>query len=482
MTTNSNTLLIKPSDAKSWSSCIRRAWLDNKADFKPQPIEDAFQELLVTLGNKHEQDVLDNLARKLEVHTASSPEHTQNLIAKRVPLIYQAQLKDESKGFIGFPDFLILHESGEYQAADAKLSMRVKKKEIQIQLGFYRLLLDNPLPAIVFLGDGQPSLIGNEADAVTQRFIAGMRDLLGRDDEPQVHYSHSKCRACPYYNYCKPQFETKRALSLLYGVPSQAAQGLENSNIHTIEQLAATDPVNIPDLPHLKKLDKKKRAVLQAKAYLSGKVIQLSPVTLPQGHWVHFDIEDNPLADNGERHVYLWGFLNPGDSSDNAPDHFEFIWSDHESEDEQSWRLFLAKVADYHIRYPDLILAHYSNHERATIRSYATKYKMENDITVLYLLGEDSPLFDIQKPVLDNLILPLQGYGLKDICKHKDLVNFQWSDDDSGSQWSIVQFKRFLEETDAETKAQLKTDILGYNRDDVMATRALEIWLRGTAQ
>jgi len=103
---------------------------------------------------------------------------------------------------------------------------------------------------------------------------------------------------------------------------------------------------------------------------------------------------------------------------------------------------------------------------------------MEDNTTVTYLLGENSPLFDTQKPVLDSLVLPLQGYGLKDICKHKDLVNFQWQDDDSGSQWSVVQFNRFLEETDPQVKAKLKSDILGYNRDDVIATRRLEEWLR----
>jgi uncharacterized protein len=84
----------------------------------------------------------------------------------------------------------------------------------------------------------------------------------------------------------------------------------------------------------------------------------------------------------------------------------------------------------------------------------------------------------MQKPVLDNLVLPLQGYGLKDICKHKDLVNFQWQDKDSGSQWSVVQFNRFLAESSPQTKEKLKTDILGYNRDDVIATRRLEEWLR----
>ena len=84
----------------------------------------------------------------------------------------------------------------------------------------------------------------------------------------------------------------------------------------------------------------------------------------------------------------------------------------------------------------------------------------------------------MQKPVLESLVLPLQGYGLKDICKHPKLVNFQWEDYSSGAQLSIVQFNRFLQETDESSKQQLKQEILGYNRDDVIATRRLEEWLK----
>jgi uncharacterized protein len=58
------------------------------------------------------------------------------------------------------------------------------------------------------------------------------------------------------------------------------------------------------------------------------------------------------------------------------------------------------------------------------------------------------------------------------------LVNFQWEDDSSGSQWSIVQFNQFIQEIDKSTKQQLKKEILSYNRDDVIATRRLEEWLK----
>lgn len=474
MPTTPDLPLIKPSDSKSWVLCARRVWLDNKRDFDLQPLEDPFDQLVIELGLAHEQAILQRLSSKMEVQTATSPEDTSRLMSERVPVIYQAQLLNEADGIIGLPDFLILHESGEYQAADAKLSLSEAKKEIQVQLGIYRRLLGRDLSAIVFLGNGEQALIGDEANAATSQFVVEMRELLSNDDEPLVRYSHSKCRACPYYTYCKPTFESKEELSLLYGIQGRAAIGLENVGIDTITQLAATDPDKIPDIPYLNGDKKKQRAVLQARSYLSGEVFQLGPVNLPKGHWVHFDIEDNPLTGYGEKHVYLWGFLIP----DYEQDNFEYVWTDRDEDDEKGWLRFLAQIERYRQKYPDLILAHYSSHEQSTIRAYAKRYEMDDYPTVAYLLGDKSPLFDLQKPVLDSLVLPLQGYGLKDVCKHRDLVNFQWQDEESGSQWSVVQFNRFLTESDEKVRAKLKAEILRYNRDDVTATRRLEEWLR----
>ena len=147
-------------------------------------------------------------------------------------------------------------------------------------------------------------------------------------------------------------------------------------------------------------------------------------------------------------------------------------------EDKQGWDDFLSLVEKYKTEHNDLIIAHYSQHEVTTIKQYAERYDMFEHPTVAWLLGENSPLYDLQKPVLDNLVLPLQGYGLKDICKHKDLVNFQWEDEESGSQWSIVQFYYFQQEQDEGKRSLMKRAILSYNRDDVMATKHLEDWLR----
>jgi len=466
--------IVKPSDAVAWVECARRVWLDNKGQHDHGKAEDAFQQLVIERGMEHERHVLELLTEQYDVHEARSVEHTQQLMVLGAEVIYQAQLRNEDEGFIGFPDFLIRSESGEYQPADAKLSLSEDKKSTQVQLGFYRRLLGGELPAIVFLGDGSTAEIGNKANAITSKFIIDMRSLLADEREPSARYSHSKCRACAYYGHCKPQFEAREELSLLYGIQGRTAEGLEKAEIGSIAALANSDPETLPDVPYLKGLVKKQRAVLQAQSYLDGSVHKVAPIILPQGTWVHFDIEDNPISTSGGKHVYLWGFLVTPVGKDN----FEYIWTDKEDEDEKGWIAFLDKVEKYRSLYSDLVLAHFSPHERSTIRSYAKRYGMEENETVLYLLGDDSPLFDMQKPVLESLVLPLQGYGLKDICKHPKLVNFQWEDDSSGSQWSIVQFNQFLQETDESSKQKLKQEILGYNRDDVIATQRLEEWLR----
>lgn len=466
--------IIKPSDAVAWTECDRRVWLENKGSIIQDKSENAFDKLVQDKGMEHENKILKMLREKHQVCEATSFEDTKMLMADGVKVIYQAQLKNDIEGFVGYPDFLIRNKDGIYQPADAKLSLNPKKKSIQIQLGFYRKLLGVDLPAIVYLGDSSTAEIGDEANAITETFINEMRILLAKEKEPSVRYSHSKCSACPYLEHCKPGFQASEELSLIYGIQARSAKGFEKIGIKSITELANADYETLPDVPYLKGSLKKKRAVLQARSYLNNEIFNIAPINLPKGTWVHFDIEDNALTTTVDKHVYLWGFLAPI----NGENKFEYVWTDTEDDDEKGWIDFLDKIEEYRSLFSDLILAHFSQHERTTINAYAKRYSMEQNETVKYLLGDDSPLFDMQKPVLESLVLPLQSYGLKDICKHPELVNFQWEDAGSGGQWSIVQFNRYLEEKDIKVKEKLKKEILGYNRDDVIATLKLEEWLR----
>ena len=470
MTTTKN---IRASDATSWVHCQRRAWLDQNLPAGHETAKpNEFDELIMTLGMRHEWSIKRQLEKDYQVIEALSEEHTKALMETGVEIIYQPKLR--MGDVIGVPDFLIRQPSGEYIPADAKLARSEEKKEIQIQLGIYRKLLGSSIKALVYLGTGETTEIGDEADAEVELFLSGMRTTLASATPPAVRYSESRCRACGYNGACKPQFEAKGELTLLYGVDSRSAPGLENQGIDTIAKLAATDPADITDVAFMKGFEKKQRAVLQAQAYLNGTMHQLKPITLPGGTWIHFDIEANPLSASGNDHVYLWGFLKPPYKGPA----FDYVWTDSESQDREGWMNFLAKIEEFKAQYPDMVLAHFSGYEVQKIAAYAKRYDMETHPTVEWLLGDDTPLLDLLDVVKDCLVLPVASYGLKYICKHPKLVNFQWDDEDSGSQWSVVQFVNYLMTLVPSDRERIKRNILTYNFDDVIATRKLEEWLR----
>lgn len=467
--------MIRAGDVKSWISCKRRVWYDHYPPSELAPAEDAFEQLIRQAGEQHEQQVLEQMSERGDVVEATSQEHTQALMAADTPVIYQPVFVDNSHHLVGKPDFLVLTEQGRYQIVDAKLATSLNKRpDLKIQLGLYRLMLRTDLPALAYLGNGEVDEVGEESDAKCQTFLESMRGLLSQDDPPQAWFSYSKCSACPYYEQCIPQFEQQADLSLLYGVDARSIPGLKEQGVHTIDDLGRADPGDIEDVPYLKGGQKKQRAIWQAQSYRSGKWRLVEALDLPEGTWVHFDVESNPLSELGGE-VYLWGLLPPPYNTEA----FDYIWSDSgEDQDYQAWCRFLDKVQVYRDQYRDLVLAHFANFEVAQIKTYASRYAMDQDERVLWLLGDESPLLDMRDLVKRSLVLPLKSYGLKAICKSKKLVNFQWELEESGSQWSVVRYIDYLEAESDVDRRSIKQEILGYNRDDVKATRALEMWLR----
>jgi uncharacterized protein len=465
---------IRASDARSWTECLRKVWYNhNPPPLQQKPEDDSMLEFFKEKGFKHEDIVLKELKKKYKVEEATSAAHTQQLMKQGAEVIYQPQFVDHQKKIVGHPDFLIKQDDGSYQVADAKLA-NTTKKDVKIQLGVYRVLVGSDHPAIVYHGNGDTSEVGDEANKMTQEFLVSMRDILSKKSPPSAKHAFNKCSGCKYKEICIPEFKAKDDLSLLYGINKISAEALEKIGITTITQLADIDPDTLPDIPYMKKPEDKRRAVMTAKAYKKDEAIQVKKLKLPRGHWVHFDIESNPFVSENKDYVYLWGLLEP-DYKDSDYDH---VWADAEKDDRKTWFAFLNKVKKLRQQHPDLILAHYSQFEVKAIERYAERYKMKNNPTVRYLLGKKSPLFDLLDAVKETFIMPTNSYGLKEISKNPKLVNFQWSDEDSGSAWSVVQYHKFLEEKDPVKKQELKDKIIEYNRDDVRATHKLEMWMR----
>ena len=79
--------LIKPSDAVAWSKCARRVWLDNKGNFELIEPEDAFDQLVKTLGEEHEHAILRSLEEKYTVRRGESVVNTQQLMRDGIDVI-----------------------------------------------------------------------------------------------------------------------------------------------------------------------------------------------------------------------------------------------------------------------------------------------------------------------------------------------------------------------------------------------------------
>ena len=465
--------MIQASDARSWCHCPRRAWYDHRPP--PDLIVGAnpLDVLMAEAGRVHEDRIRNSLGGGVR---AESPSHTQALMAQGAPLIYQPAFEDQQLGLEGRPDFLIRSPRGDYQVADAKLAARLEDHpEISLQLALYRRLVGPRLPALVYTGAGDVVEVSVDADLEAERFLNEFQAALACTDPPLTHFSETKCSACPYDAVCRPAFERAGELTMVFGVNARAAEGLREAGIRTMAELAAVDPEQLPDVAYLKGADKKRRAVLQARSQLAGEVFVLEPPQLPTGTWVHFDVESNPLAATPGGEVYLWGFLPPP----YGPASYERTWSaGGPGEDERAWREFLSLLETYRHRFPHLRIVHYSAFEVTQIKSYAKRFTMEDHPTVAWLLGDDSPMFDLADAVRQSVVLPLPGYGLKAICKHPRLVNFQWELPESGSQWSVVRYIDYLRAQDRAERASIRCEIETYNRDDVLATRALETWLR----
>jgi len=224
-------------------------------------------------------------------------------------------------------------------------------------------------------------------------------------------------------------------------------------------------------------VEKRTNAILQAQSYLQKRVIKIGEINTPPGDAVHFDIETWPFGSGGQGSVYLWGFLLPPYDPATC---YEYVWAD-EQDDEQGFLSVLDAIEKYRQTFNELVLVHYSDFERIQIRRLAERYGLVEHPTVRWLLDDPSSCFDIKKSVSSALILPVTGYGLKAICKHPDLVNFQWALKESGSQWSVVRYANYLASNDAVERAAIREELLAYNRDDVTGTLEQQRWMERLA-
>jgi len=203
---------------------------------------------------------------------------------------------------------------------------------------------------------------------------------------------------------------------------------------------------------------------------LLGTPSWLQPPRLHPGRpRVWFDIEADPEQGDLRSSVYLWGLAVEGGASGPA---FEAVFADgEEGGEERAWRRFTERVDELQDEHPGAVFVHYTHYEVTWVQRYLAHYGASERFARRF----PPALWDLHKHgVVPAVRLPLRSYSIKQVAPW---VGFEWRNPDSGSQWSIVQYRKVKQTRDPAERTRLLQELADYNEDDLLAMRAVWRWL-----
>jgi hypothetical protein len=308
----------------------------------------------------------------------------------------------------------------------------------------------------VDLAQGNPSI-----DLEYQTMLAATQEAI----EEGAHHPESplnppwwrtECKGCDWSELCSGQLAAVNDVTLLSRVDADNRSALSSDGIITINDVAdlRLDDDRVPN----------SSVVLQARARTAGQLLRQDDgngaLRVPTaGTEVDFDIETYGGT------IYLAGFLITTDGQSA----FEPVvnWGGtHEAEAEVVKEMFdkLASLSG-----DDTIVQHWTNYERRILTEAGERHGLPIPGYATVNDWFDTHAVDLCEWTRQNLVSP-NGYGLKVIAP---LCGFQWRDDDPGGRQSEIWFERVLAGDE-----EMKTRLLEYNEDDVVAQLAIRRWLR----
>ncbi len=314
----------------------------------------------------------------------------------------------------------------------------------------------------------------HDLSAVLSEYDARFADRLAvaRGEVATLPSQIGECRSCPWWSRCQAQLREMRDVSLV--APGARADVVRGLGLATIDQLAeyrgaAPEDWQFGDFADI---------VVTARAWLAGVplVRRVAHVTVPRA-----DIEvDVDLESYQEHGAYLWGTLL--DDGTRAPEYRPFVtWDPLPTADEgRSFGAFWTWLSDIRARAEQSgkTFAAYCYSRTAedkwlldSARRFAGVPGVPAVDEVKAFIG--SPQWvDIFAVVNDQFICP-NGKGLKKIAP---VAGFSWRDPEAGGEASMSWYRAAVG-YDAAPALDQRERLLHYNEDDVLATRALRLWM-----
>ena len=471
---------------------------DIRKDFFPDP----GLELLIQLGQKHEEAYLRNLqdqkltiaAISTEVSRADAVAATISALHEGVDVIYQPVFEDGD--WYGRADFLRRVETPStlgdwsYEVIETKLARSTKVRAI-IQLCHYSDLLSRiqaivPECMHVVLGTGTPpeKFLTNHYLAyfrkIKREFVEASTGSNATHPEPNEH-----CRVCDWYGRCQEQWRADDSLTLVAGISRNQRKAL---GVRQVSTLAGLADLPLPVTPKIERIGKQALFNIreQARVQLQGRKQErpfyeflkpieaergLAKLPSPSAADIFLDFESAPFAfETGLE--YLIGVVTISDETTGTPS-YEATWALNRVDEKKAFEKFMTWVMERWGTTPEMHIYHYAPYEQTAIKRLAGRHScFVGEVDRLLRGGVFIDLFQV---VRQGLRASVERYSIKDLEPFFKYTRERALPDAIKARVSLEAFLS-LGDTTADLSA-LRTIIEEYNRDDCLSALQLRDWL-----
>ena len=494
--------MFSPTSIADFLACPHLTALNRAAaaeQIKRPYFADPGLELLIRLGNAHEQKYLAQLAAQGLTIVKIRSDGTWNEQAARTTeairsgadVIYQPVFLDDQ--WYGRADFLRRVDKPSslglfsYEVVETKLARSTKARAI-IQLCFYSDLLATIQGVVpdymhVVLGGG-----AKPEEFVVQRYLAFFRkikrDFVAAHQVPSETYPEpvEHCRICVWTTVCEAQWRKDDHLSLVANITRNQRQALVAYGADTVARFAS---VTLPPQPKLEGIKAPALANLhqQARLQVRGREEDrniyellappepekgLCSLPAPSPGDVFLDFEGDRFTFAGGLE-YLFGVLTI--SKDDLV--YEPRWAMNPAEEKRAFEKFIKAVMARRELYPDMHIYHYGAYEETAIKRMAGQHSTCVDEVDELLRGE--VLVDMLRAVRQGLRASVESYSIK---KLEPFFEYRRDVNLPDANLALHTFQAVLAfGPEEENLAELKRVNEGYNRDDCVSALRLRDWL-----